>query len=131
MTKLDFRRVARIAAAITLGFLAVTAQAEPSNKWRIKFNSTADNDGSIVLRITPIGAEPIDVETQIPKGTTENSVASKVRDSLKATLGKKNYRIATDDGEDVLIKKAGKTPNFDLTLVSSSVTGVEIKLKHE
>jgi hypothetical protein len=131
MTRFDFRRVATIGAAITLGFLAVIAQAEPSNKWRIKFNSTADTDGSIVLRIAPIGAEPIDVETQIPKGTSENSVASKVRDSLRAALGKKNYRIATDDGEDVLIKKAGKTPNFDLTLVSSSVTGVEIKLKHE
>jgi hypothetical protein len=131
MTRFDFRRVATIGAAITLGFLAVAAQAEPNNKWRIKFNSTADSDGSIVLRVAPIGAEPIDVETQIPKGTSENSVASKVRDSLKAALGKKNYRIATDDGEDVLIKKAGKTPNFEVTLVSSSVTGVEIKLKHE
>ena len=131
MTRFDFRRAAAVGAAITLGILAATAQAEPSNKWRIKFNRTADNDGTIVLRVAPIGAEPIDVETQIPKGTSENSVASKVRDSLKAALGKKNYRIATDDGEDVLIKKAGKTPNFDLTLVRSSVTGVEIKLKHE
>lgn len=130
MTRRGFRRIAAIGTAIALGFLAVAAQADPSNKWRVKFNHQADNDGAIVLRIAPIGADPIDVETRIPAGATENRVASLVRDSLKATLGKK-FKVATDDGEDVLIKKAGKTPNFDLTLVSSNLTGLEVALHRE
>jgi len=130
MSRFNLRRVAAIGAAITLGFLAIAAQADPSNKWRIKFNHSADNDGAIVFRIAPIGAEPIDVETKIAKGATENEVASLVRDSLKAALGK-NYRVSRDDFEDVLIKKAGKTPNFDLSLVSSSLSGLDINLQRE
>lgn len=130
MSSFNLRRVAAIGAAIALGFLAIAAQADPSNKWRIKFNHSADNDGAIVFRIAPIGAEPIDVETKIAKGTTENEVASLVRDSLKAALGKRFF-VARDDFEDVVIKKSGKTPNFDLTLVSSSLTGLEFKLHRE
>lgn len=131
MSKFNVGRVTAMGAAIALGFLAIAAQADPSNKWRIKFNHSADNEGAIVFRIAPIGAEPIDVETKIAKGATENEVASLVRDSLIATLGKKNYRIGRDDFEDVVIKKAGKTPNFDLSLVSSSVSGLDINLKRE
>ena len=87
---------------------------------------------SIVLRIAPIegGGDPIEVETKVPKGTSENNVADLVSASLKATLGSKNYRIGTDDGEDVVIKTRGKTKKFELTMVSTSLTGLEIKVKH-
>lgn len=71
-----------------------------------------------------------DVETKVPKGNTENQVAKAVRDSLQIALGK-GFKVSIDDGEDVLIRKTGKTPNFDLTLVSSSVTGLEIELERE
>ena len=64
------------------------------------------------------------------KGTTENNVADLVAASLKATLGSKNYRIGTDDGEDVVIKTRGKTKKFELTMVSTTLTGLEIKVKH-
>ena len=109
-----------------------TAFAKPSGNWRIAFNHVADNDGVIVLRIAPIegGGDPIDVETKVPKGTTENNVADLVAASLKATLGSKNYRIGTDDGEDVVIKTRGKTKKFELTMVSTTLTGLEIKVKH-
>ena len=74
--------------------LASAAFAKPSGNWRIAFNHVADNDGVIVLRIAPIegGGDPIDVETKVPKGTTENNVADLVAASLEATLGSKNYR---------------------------------------
>jgi hypothetical protein len=36
-----------------------------------------------------------------------------------------------DDFETVIIKKAGDTPNFDLTLASSTVSGLSIDLKRE
>jgi hypothetical protein len=119
-------------AAATLACLAATAYAKPSGNWRILFNHKADNDGTIVLRLVPVegGGDPIDVETKVPKGTTENSVADLVAASLKATLGSKNYRIGTDDGEDVVIRTRGKTKKFELTMVSTSLTGLDIKVKH-
>ena len=130
MTTLDLRRGLAVAAAMLLGLLVVTAHAEPSNKWRIKLNHRADNEGTIVLRVAPIDGTPIDVETKVPANTGENHIAKLIRDALKATLGE-GYHVETDDGEDVLIKKRKDTPNFDLTLVSTSVTGVTIKLKRE
>jgi hypothetical protein len=112
--------------------LASVAFAKPSGNWRIEFNHKADNDGVIVLRLAPIegGGDPIDVETKVPKGTTENNVADLVAASLEATLGSKNYRIGTDDGEDVVIKTRGKTKKFELTMVSTTLTGLEINVKH-
>jgi hypothetical protein len=127
-----FRRTVAVLAATALTCLAATAYAKPSGNWRIKFNHTADNDGTLVLRIAPIegGGDPIDVETVVPKGTSENSVADLVSKALKATLGSDNYRVGVDDGEDVVVKKRGKSKNFELTLVSTTLTGLEIKVKH-
>lgn len=132
MRATTFRRTLAVLAAAGLACLAATAYAKPSGNWRIEFNHVADNDGAIVMRIAPIegGGDPIDVETKIPKGTSENKVADLVAASLKATLGSKNYRIGTDDGEDVVVKTRGKTKKFELTMVSTSITGLEIKVKH-
>lgn len=132
MRTTPLRRTVAVLAAAGLACLAATAYAKPSGNWRIEFNSRADNDGTIVLRITPVegGGDPIDVETKVPKGTSENNVADLVAASLKATLGSKNYRIGTDDGEDVVVKTRGKTRKFELTMVSTSLTGLDIKVKH-
>lgn len=123
-----------MAVVVAAGFacFSATAHAKPSGNWRIDFNHTADNDGVIVLRIAPVegGGDPIDIETKVPKGTTENRVADLVSASLKATLGSKNYRIGTDDGEDVVVRTRGKTKKFELTMVSTTLTGLEIKVKH-
>ena len=117
-------------AVLLLGLLAMGVSAEPSNKWRIECDNTADNDGVIVLRVSPVGGTPIDVETKIPAKSGENKVAQLLRDSLRVSLGK-GYKIEVDDGEDVLIKNKGKTPDFDVALVSSSVTGLTLEFKRE
>jgi hypothetical protein len=132
MNRADSRRAMAVVMAAVFACFAGMAHAKPSGNWRVEFNHQADNDGTIVLRIAPVegGGAPVDVETKIPKGTTENNVADLVVASLKATLGTKNYRIGTDDGEDVVIKKRGKTKNFELTMVSTTLTGLEIKVKH-
>ena len=96
----------------------------------IEFDHSSDNAGEIVLRITPENGQPIDVTTQIPDSTRENVAADLVRDSLKAALGK-GYKIQTDDGEDVLIRRSGKTPKFELTLASSTVTGLSVKIERD
>jgi hypothetical protein len=132
MNRANSRRAMAVVMVAAFACLAGMAQAKPSGNWRVEFNHQADNDGTIVLRVAPVegGGAPVDVETKIPKGTTENNVADLVVASLKATLGTKNYRIGTDDGEDVVIKKRGKTKNFELTMVSTTLTGLEIKVKH-
>jgi len=120
--------------AVALAVMACVANAadpKPSGAWRIEFNHVADNDGAIVLRIAPANGSPVEVETKIPANTSENSVAQLVSDSLKAALGTKNFRIGVDDGEDVIVKKRGKTKNFQVTMVSTSLTGLEIKIRHE
>ena len=125
------RRTLGTLALAAIAFLAPTAHAKPSGSWRIEFNHVTDNDGSITLRIAPLEGTPIDVETRVPAKTSENSVAQLLSDSLKATLGTKNFRIGVDDGESVIIKKRGKTKNFEVTIVNNSMTGIEVSVKRQ
>lgn len=126
-----FRPAIALCAALVLGGFAVQAVAEPSNKWRVIFDGRSDGDSEIVLRIAPEGGTPIDVTTKIPKDTSENQAAQLLRKSLKASLDKKAYNVDVDDFEAVLIKKKGKIPKFDLSLASSTVTGLTLNLKRE
>ena len=112
-----------------LATVATLAVAEPDGKWRLKFDHWAEVDGELVLRIAPLNGTPIDVSTKIAKDTTENAAAELVSGALKSQLGK-GYKVEVDDGEDVIIKKTGKTPKFEVSLVSSSVTGLNLKIKH-
>ena len=125
------RRMLMVVTLAAMACLAPTAFAKPSGSWRVEFNHVTDNDGSITLRIAPLEATPIDVETKVPAKTSENSVAQLLSDSLKATLGTKNFRIGVDDGESVIIKKRGKTKNFEVTIVNNSMTGIEVSVKRE
>ncbi|HMN45115.1 MAG TPA: hypothetical protein PKE27_11100, partial [Povalibacter sp.] len=128
---MEIRRLNRavaLAASLWIGLFAVTAHAaepKPVSKWRIALNHTSDSDGAITFRIAPAGKDAIDVETKIPRNTGENHAAQILRDSLKASLGE-GYHVEVDDGEDVLIKRRGDTPKFIVTMVSSSVTGLEV-----
>ncbi len=129
----QFHRTAAVMAALWIGLFAVAAQAaepKPVNKWRISLNHTSDNDGAITFRIAPVGKDAVDVETKIPRSTGENHAAQILRDSLKASLGE-GYHVEVDDGEDVLIKRRGDTPKFIVTMVSSSVTGLEVKVRKD
>jgi len=112
-----------------LATFATLAAAEPDGKWRLKFDHWAEVDGELVLRIAPLNGTPIDVSTKIAKGTTENAAADLVSGALKAQLGK-GYKVEVDDGEAVVIKKTGKTPKFEVSQLSSSVTGLNLKIKH-
>ncbi len=119
------------AAAIAGAMIPLAlADSATSNKWRVELDHTAQSDGSIVLQVAPKNGAAIEAEARIPKGNSENQIAQAVRDSLEVALGK-GYEVEVDDGEDVLIKAKGKTKPFEMKLVSSSVTGVEIELERE
>lgn len=80
--------------------------------------------------MTPIGYEIITVEIPVTDGKGENAIASLISKTLKEKLGK-GFKVEVDDGEDVLVKKRDKTPNFELALVESTVKGVRLNLEHE
>ncbi len=126
----NIRRVFALSVLVACAAIGSLASAEPSNKWRIIFDHSSDGAGELVFRISPQGGTPIDVTTQIPKGTSENQAAQLVKKSMKAALGK-GYGVEVDDFEAVLIKKKGKTPVFDVSMVSSTISGLMVNLRRE
>ncbi len=130
MTSSMLRIAATAIAAVGIAWVGTVAQADPAGKWRIELDDHADNDGTITLRVSPEGGTPIDVETKVVARSGAEKVAEAVRDSLKVSLGD-GYHIETDDGEDVVIGRSGKTPKFEVTLASSTLTGLEVGIRRE
>jgi hypothetical protein len=131
-----FSFLAILAAAALLFNAALAAEPSPSspnpsNKWRLQCSGGADSDGTIVLLITPEGGTPVEARIAIKDGAGENSVAAAIVKGLKAQLNKDHFKVERDDGEDVLIKKRGGAPDFDVTVVSIDVKGVRISPEHE
>lgn len=121
-------RLGSLVVSVVLGLAtAVPAAAEDaSNKWRLQCSGNAESSGEIVLAIEPKGATALEVKVPVAKGTSENRVAQTIRDALTLQLPENAYKVEVDDGEDVLIKKKGSTPNFGFRVVSNSVSGVRL-----
>jgi hypothetical protein len=121
---------------LTTGF-TVAAESETakkpslSNKWRLECSGNAESDGTVAVKISQQDADPITVEIPVAKGTSENGVAKTIVKVLKANLDKKAFHVERDDGEDVLVKKKGKTKNFGLEIVSNSVKNLRLRVEKE
>lgn len=124
------RPLLRSFLAIALVAVAVPAAALDSNKWRLQCSGGANSDGVITLRITPKGGAPTDVAVAIKDNTGENGVARAIRDALKAQVGER-YKAETDDGEDVLVKKRGGQPDFEVAVLDNTVKGVRVTRDRE
>jgi len=118
-------------SALLLLTVTFTAEASPSNKWRLEFSGGAESAGTIILRISPEGGTPIEATIDVKDGTGENGVAETVVESLKAQLPEDGYDVERDDGEDVLVKKDFGAADFDLEIISNTVKGVRINPEHE
>lgn len=121
-------RIVFLAAALLAASSAVNA--EPSDRWRIQFDHSAQNNGVLVLRVSPLGRAPVEVSTKIPERTSENRAAKLLRDALRAALGT-GFEVETVDGENVVITKVGDTPDFDVSLVRSSISGLSVELERQ
>ena len=110
--------------------LALPAFADPSNKWRIEFDGKADRSGEIELSLTPVNGTPVSVVVPVADDTRENRVAQRVRDALATKFGSV-YHVEVDDGEDVLVKAEGGTPDFEVAVVRNTVDGIDIELDRE
>ena len=122
-------RTAFLATALLLA--ALPAFAAPSNKWRIQCSEGAKSAGELVFAFTPEGAATFEVTVPVADGTSENGVARTIRDAFRTKLDGAKFKVEVDDGEDVLVKKKGRQPDFDLKLVSNSVEAVRILLDRE
>ncbi len=121
---------AAIAAILLLAF-TVQVSAYAGNKWRIQCSESAKSDGQIIFLVEPKGGEPVRVVVDISRGTSENHVASKIRDAFKAQLPSDVFHVEKDDGEDVLVKRHHGTANFTLKVLENTVKSVRINLDHE
>lgn len=125
-------KVVRMLATLLLSLaVASVALASPSNKWRVQLGGSAKVDGEVELSFTPKGGTASSVVVAIPKGTHENRAAQLVRDAIKKTYGKNVYKVETDDGEDVLVKKRGSTPDFEVVVVRNTAEGLRVSLDRE
>lgn len=123
--------VTRLLPVLLLLVTSLAVEASPSNKWRLQCSGGANSDGTIVLLISPEGGTPIEASIAVKDGAGENSVAAAIVKGLKAQLPKDQFKVERDDGEDVLIKKRGGAPQFDVTIASNDVKGVRINPEHE
>jgi hypothetical protein len=118
---------------ILTAFLALSAgplYAEPSDHWRIQFDRSALNNGVLVLRVSPLGRAPIEVSTKIPERTSENRAAKLLRDTLRTALGDA-FTVEQVDGENVIITRRDDAPDFEVSLVRSSISGLSIELERQ
>lgn len=120
-----------VMAVVGLGTVAIAAESEPSNKWRIETSGNAQSPGTIELRVTPVQGTPTVVSVTIANDRSENDVARDIRDALRAQLSPDRYDVETDDGEDVLIKKKDGQPDFRVEVASSNVQHVHLELDRE
>ena len=121
----------QIIVMVTLLTVSSLVSASTSNKWRLQFSGGAHSDGIIVLELSPIGSEPLQVEIQVADGTSENKVAKVVTARLREALPKEAFHVERDDGEDVLIKKRHGAANFGVTIIENTVKHVRINPDRE
>ncbi len=120
------------ALLIALLSLAGPATAEgASNKWRIAVNHTAQVAGEVEFGFTPERGVQTRLVVAIPAGTHENQAAHLIRDAIRAQYGKSVYRAEMDDGEDVLVKVRGRTPDVDIVLLRNTTEGLSFHLSRE
>ena len=122
-------RIVFLAAAL-LAALPGPLNAEPSDRWRVQFDDSALNNGVLVLRISPLGRASIEVSTKISERSSKNRAARLLRDALRTALGE-GFEVETVDGENVVIAKLGDTPDFDVALVRSSISGLSVELERQ
>lgn len=121
-----------LAAVIVLLSLSAPAWADgPSNKWRIAVNHTARVAGETELSFTPRNGAAGSVSVAIPAGTHENAAARLIRDAIRRTYGKSVYKTELDDGEDVLVKTRGSTPDVEIVVVRNTAEGLTVHLSRE
>ncbi len=107
------------------------AHAAYENNWRIQCSGNAESAGTIVFELKKGWFKPAQrISIDVALGTSENNVSRRIRDVFRATVGK-DYKVESDDGEDVLVKNRWLRGRFSLKVAENSVRGVRLNLDQE
>lgn len=129
--KFPMARSLLVASLVLLAAACSSTSVQTSNKWRLEVSGGAEADGIVVVQVLGVGAVIAEVPVQIPEGTGENAVARRISEELKLRLPGENYSVEIDDGEDVLIKKRGRTEDFEVRIASNTVKGTRVNVQRE
>lgn len=101
----------------------------PLSEARITINNKADANGYVRLRLTPVGAEPMDTTVDILDRMSENDIAADIEKQLTVIVAGK-YRIDRTGGENVRIRKVDRdsTPDFVLE-IAFNTPGLSITIE--
>ena len=91
----------------------------------------ANSDGVLVFVVSSMGRDEIRVAATVEDGYSENHVARRVRDAMKAALPADAFHVEVDDGEDVLVKARGDEPPFLIRFEGSTARGPRVNLDRE
>ena len=129
MQAINFSRASALGLSLLLIVaFAATAEARPSNKWRLHFNGKADKEGVYVIKIIPEDGEPEATRVELKKGTRENQAAREASRTLKRET--KGYDIDYEDGEEVQIRARVGTDDFTVE-VEEDIPGFKIRIERE
>ena len=108
-----------LSAALACAFtVCCLAQSGPLlEDARITINSGADADGSLIVRVTPLGGTAKEATVVLKKGMGENAIAEAITAALRPVLAPA-YESDKDGGEHVKIRKTDRSaPNFTLAVM--------------
>ena len=108
-----------------------TVQADSSDKWRIHVKNDAAGDGVATFQFKPRGGYPFEIAVSVAAGTEENDVAKRIRDVFQADLPQDAYEVEVDSGEEVVVEADKRTGEFMVTLLNSSIAGVEFEVERK
>ena len=113
------RMIKGLGVALACAFTVCSmAQSGPLlEEARISINSGADEDGSLIVRVTPSGGVAKEATVALKRGMGENAIAEAIADALRPVLAPM-YESDKDGGEHVKIRKTDRSAaNFSVAVM--------------
>lgn len=117
-----------VACALAAALLASGAFAQYSARWRVQLGDEAKSEGSLIFNVEQQAGSTLQVFVEIAGGSPRNVIAAAIRDAFREQLPEEAFEIEVDDRDNVLLRKKGDAPEFDVTLLRSTVTALRVKL---
>ena len=124
------------ALAFTIvGFTPISnANDHWSDKWEIQVKDDADSPGTISFAVSfepddGVAATPVVVEVPVPDNTDENDIAELITIAFRGVLGDDDFKIKRSDGEKIIIKTRGGTPDIAVEIKGNTVQGISLEIE--
>lgn len=128
------KQLAAWAAGLVLLMPALLlADSKASDNWNIEIDGKAKSAGTLgfTLRFEAdqVGATAasVDITITVPNKARKKDVAEMISNNFRGKLGDNNFKIRKD-GDEVIVKAKGETPDFMLELTNNTVQGISVKL---